>query len=734
MQAIGPVPRGVGAAILAAVVCVASVCPKASAQEKGRSAEYEHEPELRRLVPASQHGAVDFLLAHMPARDRGLSPALLAEHLDYAYRARARFPWARDVPEDIFLNNVLPYASLNERRDAWRRRFYDDFGAMVADCKTGGEAAVKLNTTIYDRLNVHYSRERPKADQSSFESIKAGKASCTGLSILLVDACRAVGVPARVVGTPEWVGTRGNHTWVEIWDDGWHYLGASESKALNQGWFTAKAAGQTEGELLHAIYASSFKSTDTYFPLPWNRAARYVNAVDVTRRYARAGTPLASVAEITKLVSRGPLPELLKTLEEKDRFFALKDFAPIKALVWQQYVAGVEKNERRQREHQEKAVSYNGKTMRYGYERVGEQPAEGYPLYIALHGGGGAPQRVNDGQWAHMKVYYLGGVTNGIYLAARGVTDSWNLHWVKESFACYDRIIENMIVFEGVDPNRVYLMGYSAGGDAAYQVPARMPDRWAGVAMSAGHPNGVPVDNYASLAFLIQVGERDAAYRRNTVAAQYGVKIDALKSAHPAHYEHATYVHAGRGHGFMDHDAAGRPQKVYAEPAAWLEQGSAATATNLDCHSIHWLNKHVRDPLPTKVIWDCTTRAERSGEQEAGFWPSGEKGRLHYWVGLDRYDKDVALDAKRIVVELDRPGNAIKVMAIGNFARFYLQPGMLNLGASVSVTMNGTAVKATPKPSLRVMVQTLLDRGDPNYIFPVCLTLSRNPEGSWMFE
>jgi len=84
-------------------------------------------------------------------------------------------------------------------------------------------------------VQVAYSREREKADQSSFESIASGKASCTGLSILLVDACRAVGIPARVVGTPLWVDRSGNHTWVEIWDDGWRYLGACESKRLDRG-------------------------------------------------------------------------------------------------------------------------------------------------------------------------------------------------------------------------------------------------------------------------------------------------------------------------------------------------------------------------------------------------------------------------------------------------------------------------------------------------------------------
>jgi hypothetical protein len=291
-----------------------------------------------------------------------------------------------------------------------------------------------------------------------------------------------------------------------------------------------------------------------------------------------------------------------------------------------------------------------------------------------------------------------------------------------------------MMIFEKIDPNRVYFLGYSAGGDATYQVPARAADRWAGAAMSAGHPNGVPPDNYASLAFLIQVGEKDSAYQRNTVAAQYGVKLDRLQSAHPDYYRHAVYVHVGRGHGFMDHDSAGRPQKVYVDCGEWLEKKTAAVTTHVNCNSIHWLDRFTRDPAPEKVIWDCKTTTDRSGGKQPGFWPTAEKGRQQYWLGLDRYDKDVPLEAKRIVAEYSRSTNRIQVSEVGNFVRFYLCADMLDLGKEVAVEVDGHTLVAQPMLSLRVLIRTLLDRGDPSYMFPACLTLSMNSEGTWMLE
>ena len=691
--------------------------------------------QVYEVVPKARHGAVDFILANMPSSDaKSLSAEFIAQHIDYAYRARNKFPWAGQTPDDIFLSDVLPYASLNERRDAWRKGFFEKFAPIVADCKTAGEAAIRLNKRIYDLVDVHYSRGRPKPDQSPFESIEAGKASCTGLSILLVDACRAVGVPARVVGTPLWINKSGNHTWVEVWDDGWHFIGASESSALNRAWFAGQASKQVKGDVAHAIYAAHFEKTDLHFPLVWARANKDVPAIDVTHRYAVSPAGVVSLREASEFLGSAPLVQLLDELETADKLFPMHDLASVKKIAWAKYTNEVRSSVLRQKEHKEMAVTYHDKTMRYRYKRVGEKPVGGCPLYIALHGGGGAPKAVNDSQWRHMQSYYLGGVTSGVYLAARGVCDAWNMHWLREAFVCYDRIIENMIVFEHVDPNKVYLLGFSAGGDAVYQVPARTADRWAGAAMSAGHPNGVRPDNYASLAFLIQVGELDRAYSRNKVAAQYGVRLGALRKEHTNHYRHAAYVHKGRGHGFRDHDPRGEPQNVYANCGEWLEKGAQAATTNANCNSIHWLDQFTRDPLPQTVIWDCGTSTDRTGGNMPGFWPTAEKGKLHYWIGIDRYTGDLPLEAKRIVATYDRAFNAIAVSEVGNFVRLYLSPRMLDLDREVTVQVDGRKLSARPSLSLRMIVQSLLDRGDPSYMFPACLTITKNPEGDWLLS
>jgi len=44
-----------------------------------------------------------------------------------AYDVWENNQWGKKIPEDIFLNFLLPYASLNERRDNWRKDFKNRF-------------------------------------------------------------------------------------------------------------------------------------------------------------------------------------------------------------------------------------------------------------------------------------------------------------------------------------------------------------------------------------------------------------------------------------------------------------------------------------------------------------------------------------------------------------------------------------------------------------------------------
>ncbi|MBD0401212.1 transglutaminase family protein [Flammeovirga sp. EKP202] len=233
-----------------------------------------------------QKNGMAYLISYMPERDlKSLSAAYLINNVELAYKAKAEFPWAQNLPDSIFYNDVLPYALMNERRDDWRQDFYNRFAPIVKDCKTINEAIKVVNDTIIDVVKVKYSTEREKPDQSPYESIDQGLASCSGLSVLLADAFRAVGIPARLAGTPNWTLKQGNHNWNEVWVNGRWYFTEYYPSGLDQGWFLADAGVADVNKPENWIYASSWKPATHAFPLVWDYDIKYVHAHNVTDRY-----------------------------------------------------------------------------------------------------------------------------------------------------------------------------------------------------------------------------------------------------------------------------------------------------------------------------------------------------------------------------------------------------------------------------------------------------------------
>jgi hypothetical protein len=239
-------------------------------------------------VPAEQKMSMQFLIAWMNGEDlQRLTAERLLENVELASKVRSLTDWQQQIPDDIFNNFVLPHACFDEPRDPWRADFHRRFWPLVKDCRTSSEAAQVLNQKAFAELKVRYSTGRRRANQSPAESIEQGLASCSGLSVILVDACRSVGVPARIAGIPKWANKDGNHTWVEIWDHGWHFAGAAEydSQGLDRAWFTNDAAQADPESRLSSIYAVKYEPTGIHFPLPWNPGDDSIHAVNVTERY-----------------------------------------------------------------------------------------------------------------------------------------------------------------------------------------------------------------------------------------------------------------------------------------------------------------------------------------------------------------------------------------------------------------------------------------------------------------
>ncbi len=323
----------------------------------------------------------------------------------------------------------------------------------------------------------------------------------------------------------------------------------------------------------------------------------------------------------------------------------------------------------------------NGLQLKIWTATYGEKPAGGRSLYISMHGGGSAPASTNDGQWDNQKYLYT--PEEGVYVAPRAPWDEWNM-WFKEGLdELFEQLIQAAVATWDVNPDKVYLMGYSAGGDGAYKMGPRMADRWAAVSMMAGHPNGVSMLSLRNTPFSIWVGANDSSFNRNTVAAEYDKILDALHAEDPYGYIHETHIVAGKGH--------------------WMD--------NEDRAAVPWMAKFTRDPYPVRVVW-------RQAEV---------KRTSFYWISIDESEYK---NEATIIAEID--GNTINVSKCDyKNVNFHLNDHMINLDEPVVINFNDTEVfNGMVKRSRKAMESSLAERGDIRYIFPAVVNVKMETKNS----
>ena len=733
-------------------------------------------------VPPTQREGLQFLLENMPLRDlKTLSASFLLEDVAQAYAAMDAVPWGKSLPHEIFLNDVLPYITISEKREAWRKPLFDKCLPLIKGCKTPGEAAQRLNETLFGLVKVKYSTERKRADQSPSESMETGLASCTGLSILLLDACRSVGVPARMAGVPNWADDRGNHSWVEIWDQRWQFTGAAEPdpKGLNHAWFETDAALAVKSSREHAIYAVSYKKTGLLFPLVMSSETDEVSAINVTDHYTAstppfkpgktrllvkvldglAGHRVAAQVRIVDLADSAhpvagtshdehcdandlltfdipqkhaytiearwegkidsrpfnsltndqdlvtlhltPAPPasspVIKPLKprqdaslkkELTAFFSatpeqqahwkfsralntlLQDNeSAVRQAAWSAY-ASAPLHQALKEDYKQSQVRFENYLSPYTIKYIGQKPPSGWPLFIAMHGGGGTTREVNDSQWKIMETHYKDqpGLPGYCYLALRAPNDTWNGFYDDYVYPLIANLIRQQVIFGQIDPDKVFLMGYSHGGYGAFAIGPKMPDHFAAIHASAAAPTDgeTAAANLRNTPFTYMVGEHDLDYDRLKRCQAFDQAICKLRGENTNSYPVTLEYRAGKHHSDLD-----------------------------DRDKIKQMYPATRQTVPAQLRWELTD------------------GVIHDFFWLE-----VPTPGKTQEISANCQTNRISVTSQRmNAANLLLDSRLVNFKQPLQLEVNGQVSSIKVKPSLLVLCQTLMERGDPQLAF-----------------
>ena len=310
------------------------------------------------------------------------------------------------------------------------------------------------------------------------------------------------------------------------------------------------------------------------------------------------------------------------------------------------------------------SLTLGGKTMRWMEKTFGEAPPDGRSLWISMHGGGEAPQQVNTQQWNNQIRLYQ--PKEGIYIAPRAPTDKWNMWHQKHIDPMFAHLIESMVALRGVNPDKVYLMGYSAGGDGVWQVAPRMADRYRGRrddgrAPERGARCWTPQPTFRDLH-----GRKRRRVNRNKIAKEKSAEIVELQKADPGGYVHLSRIYPGLGH--------------------WMDKK--------DAEGVPWMAKFTRNPWPTKIVW----------------FQDDVVHQRFYWL---RLPEGTAAKGQKIIARVD--GRVIRIDGdVPPGTQVLLSDELLDLDQPVELVVNGQAARAAkPVRSLKTIREALEERLDP---------------------
>lgn len=359
-----------------------------------------------------------------------------------------------------------------------------------------------------------------------------------------------------------------------------------------------------------------------------------------------------------------PLEERADTVSEAFASVPLtkEDAQTAKELLWNNYQEQIRAKYRSSWET--KQFQHEEFIMKIEYKTFGDKPKDGRSLYISMHGGGNAPAQLNDRQWQNQIGLYE--PKEGIYLAPRAPTNEWNLWHLPHIDDLFGQIIQASVVLADVNPNRVYIMGYSAGGDGVFQLAPRMADRLAAAAMMAGHPNETVPLGLRNIGFTLHTGGNDAAYNRNKVAQEWKEQLAALHEQDREGYIHDVQIHEGKGH--------------------WMDRE--------DQVAVEWMANFTRNPLPKKVVWkqDDVTHSR------------------FYWLAVNSDNEKVgslitaSLDGQTINIEKTEGVNAVIIN---------LNDDMLDMDQPVKVMYQDHVLfEGGVARTIQTIHKTISERGD----------------------
>lgn len=357
--------------------------------------------------------------------------------------------------------------------------------------------------------------------------------------------------------------------------------------------------------------------------------------------------------------------------------------------------------------------------MKFFYGSKGAKSANGYPLFIFLHGSG--PEAHEE--WL-TTLAWAGDFKDGpsAYFIPESPRGGRGCRWYQPSRQLkWENILRQVMAGEDIDPDRIYFAGISEGAYGSQRLASFYSDYLAGAGSIAGGEQtaNCPPENLANLAFYMAIGEHDTAYARNLLAKRVTERLDSLATAHPGYYTHMTEFQPDKGHGCD-----------YTTTTPWL----ATHSRNPYPHYFYWENTGLGlingEPLRYRDCFYNLSILEPSDNRADSLYRSVYEMKIDSNVVELKVSNVKVSRSERVsddFWEMDIGVEKLFSPATEGKVRIYLNSELVNLSRPVKIIVNGQEKYNGPvSPSLRDMVESCALFYDPRRVFTASVAVSVN--------
>ena len=337
--------------------------------------------------------------------------------------------------------------------------------------------------------------------------------------------------------------------------------------------------------------------------------------------------------------------------------------------------------------------------MPYYFIKKGDMPADGYPLFLYMHGSGNKEREWETGYKLcasfedSPSLHFVPQIPNGYGELYRWAIQSKQWAW--------EKLLRLAYVNGNIDANRVYFFGISEGGYGSQRLASFYADYLAGAGpMAGGEPlKNAPMENLANIAFSLRTGEKDYGFARNYMTYNAALTIDSLHKLHPDNYNFFIELLPGMGHGIN-----------YSPTTPWLR-------------------KFERNPHPTYFYWEDY---DMYGRHRTGFYnlrvneTSRENDEQRTCYEVHVADNVLTLSVQNVEYTTIEEIYGIPMMfskkytpATKGSVTLFLNEKLFDLSKPVKIVVNGKeAYNGIVKPTLKAMVESCAEYFDPERVFP----------------